>query len=176
MDPDLESEPEALISVQTESIANANEQTDNQGDHVNPSEGRFGREACFICNSPNNEPFVCLYTTHSLHSGTSIFEFVWKLLGDKPSVRNETTDASCLNGDVICSDCLTMINKYDAARVTTKRFRNELCEKLAATENHFARIHNTEQRDNDEGIPESMGTINSNPDNQCTAIDLCDED
>lgn len=94
-------------------------------------------ETCFICNI-TSQSYVDLYGSSAPHSGKCIFNFVWKFLGGKPSVRNDATDASSMKPEVVCTECVTMINQYDAARVVAKRYKKQLREKLTSTEAHFA--------------------------------------
>lgn len=99
-------------------------------------------QVCFICNSATSESYVDLYGTVAAHSGKCIFDFVWKFLGNKPSVRNELMDASCLTQEVVCLQCVGMINQYDKAHVTKKWFKKILRNKLTSTENYFMRLQN----------------------------------
>lgn len=107
--------------------------------HINDTDSsvvsrQSGSQACFICNTTNSQSFVDLYGTMAAHSGKSIFDYIWKFLGGKPSVRNETMRASSLCQDVVCSECLSMINGYDNARVDAKRYKKLLQNRMAITE------------------------------------------
>lgn len=99
---------------------------------------------CFVCNSSNGDSFLNLYGTVSAYTARSIYDFIWKWLGGKPSVRNEKTNAAELKDEIICSDCLDTINDYDAALVTARQCKKQICDKLMKTEAHFQRIQNEE--------------------------------
>lgn len=60
---------------------------------------------CFLCNTTESETFVNLYEALTLHSNTPVFDFVWKFLDDKPSVRDDTVDAANSNWNSICMGC-----------------------------------------------------------------------
>lgn len=135
------------------------------------------RQACFICNTTDSDSFMNLYGTTSAYTNTSIYNFVWKWLGGKPSVRNATTDASNLNEEVICTDCLDSVNDYDEAILTAKRYKKQLCDKLTKTEEYFEQAYFDRNDTNDSESDASEGSnqcqITLAPD--CDVIDLCDD-
>lgn len=135
-----------LFCVNTEPIENAPERLDlltTDNEHSDPS-AMSGDRNCFICHSSDSTLFLDLYTTITKHSRTSIYNFVWKLLGGQPSARNDSIDASCLKEDVVCADCLDIINEYDKARLNVKRYKKHLREKLIQTEAYFQSLQNDE--------------------------------
>lgn len=99
-----------------------------------------GSQVCFICNTTTSQSFADLYGTMAAYSGKSIFDFIWKFLDDKPSVRNDTMDATSLGREVVCSECLRMINGYDNARVAAKQYKKLLQNRLTITENFYQKV------------------------------------
>lgn len=97
-------------------------------------------KVCFICNSVSSESFVGLYGTTAPHSGKCIFNFVWKFLGGKPSVRNDSIDTLHLKQEMVCFECFSMMEEYDKARVASKRYKKLLRNRLANTETYYARL------------------------------------
>lgn len=139
---------------------------------------------CFVCNTSTNKPFADLYGTVSAYSTTPIFDFVWKFLGGKPSVRNDAIDAPGLKNDVICAVCLDMFNKYDESHLNSRRFKKEIKCKLESTEAYF------EKRQHQDAIMMTEPSDDQNPSNEGAVahtyvavvdtatgvIDLCGDD
>lgn len=160
-----------LFVINTEPIENTYEQLDSTlapaDNEINDSPATPEEDNnCFICNSSASAPFVDLYGTATNHSKTNIYSFVWKLLGGRPSARNDSIDASCLKGDVVCAECLEMINGYDEARLNVKRYKKHLRERLNKTEAYFESLQNagsgtttTDEIGNVEGDGESLDTV-----------------
>lgn len=112
-----------------------------------------------MCNSSSSAPFVDLYGTLSAYSKTAVYDFVWKFLGGKPSVRNATAEAPTLENDFLCAECIDMINEYDATRMKVKQIKQNLCHKLAKTESHFEKlqsqaVNTMPERKDDPEVPE----------------------
>lgn len=163
-DVEPEPEPEVLLTVQTIHIENTNDdQKDNvsttttANDHSQATQSHDEGQSCFVCNTSSSASFMDLYTTVTTHSKKNIYSFVWKFLGGKPSVRNDMIDANCLKEDVVCIECLEMINEYDAARIVAKQFKKQLCDRLNKTEEDFKGM--------DSGIAGIATSV----------IDLCDD-
>lgn len=187
---EAEAEPEVLISVQTVNSAPENASASSQTPTVivnDPSSNASAnQQICFICNSSSDRPFSDLYGTPSSHSTTPIYDFVWKFLGGKPSVRNDATDASSLNNDVVCAGCLDMLNKYDEAHTNSKLFKREIRRKLDKTEAYFQLVQNqkadtTVERRSDEHPDNEAAFTHSDDSIICmeivpSVIDLCDDD
>lgn len=93
---------------------------------------------CFLCNTTESEKFLNLYEAITFHSNTPVFDFVWKFLDDKPSVRDDTVDAANSNWNSICVGCFNKINEYDLARETANRLEEELRWELSQTEATYA--------------------------------------
>lgn len=187
--PQTQKESEVLVSVQT--ISETVDQSDDVGnvaDEVenSPLTNQSNQNVCFICNSTENKLFKSMYTTVSGASKTVIFELVWKFLGGRPSVRNETTDASCMN-EVVCGECLDLVNEYDAARADAIDLRKGLINKITETEKQIVKRQNDNAKKN--GIGEKSlenfqerssltrdGATFTSKNDQGTFIDLCDDD
>lgn len=151
-------EPEILISTKTVHTENATVQKNDAATSSHPfdpvsnvnSKSKNSKinskstPKCFVCNSATADSFSNLYGTVSAYSARSIYDYIWKWLGGKPSVRNEKTNASQLEDEIICSDCFDTINDYDAALLTAKQCRKQICDKLMKTEAHFQKIQNEE--------------------------------
>lgn len=111
-------------------------------------------QTCFICNTTTSETFVNLYDTMSEHSNTPIFDFIWKFLDDKPSVRDDTVDGANSNWNSICNRCLIRINEYDLACVTSTNLEEELRYELSQTEAIYTEQENREEPcESDERMP-----------------------
>lgn len=93
---------------------------------------------CFLCNSTESQTYLNLYESLTFHSNTPVFDFVWKFLDDKPSVRDDTVDAANSNWNSICVGCFTKINEYDLACETAARLEEELRWELSQTEATYA--------------------------------------
>lgn len=104
------------------------------GDYYSASTSR----TCFICNTAASESFVNMYETVSLHSNTPVYDFVWKFLDDKPSVRDDSIDAANANWSSLCNKCLNKINEYDLALMAAAKIEEELRWELSQTEQLFA--------------------------------------
>lgn len=177
-------EEEVLITVQTvhipmeiatQSISSTNATDNNNGTTAATARSKF----CFVCNAPKNELFVKLFGTTSIHSKKPIYDFVWKFLGCKPSVRNETADVSSLGEEVICHECFELVCNYDAARSDAKRLKKQIRQKLTITEMYFEQTRNAvpvatppDESDN-EGEQSDVVMME---DTVCDVIDLCDDD
>lgn len=192
---EMQQPPEILISVQTASDNDIPyHQLDQFGESsssqiiesgswttpVNPT----SNNVCFICNSSDNEPFKCLYSTVSQPSNTPIFDFVWEFLGGTPSARNDATDASRLKLEIVCAECLNMINRYDAACVAAKELKKRLNQKLTKTKSLRGKrqsdraMENAGDKrtfDNFREYSSSMGS-SCDKNEQSEIIDLSDED
>lgn len=142
---------------------------------------------CFICNAPNKESFIKMFGSESTYSKKPIYDFIWKFLGNKPSARNATANASTLNDEVLCTECFEMICDYDEARSNTKRFKKQIRQKLAITETYF------EQSQNGMNATQAAKDLGDNGQQQqqqqqrqidvldmensmCEVIDLCGDD
>lgn len=128
----LVSKPEVLLTVQTVHTgitSDLSHTTDNIDD-----------QSCFLCNKQNSESFMDLYTTVTTYSKKSIYNFIWKFMDGNPSVRNDVLDASCLQDDVICYECLVMINEYDSSHEMAKKCKKQLCQRLKKTEKSFNKV------------------------------------
>lgn len=181
---DSDSDSEVLISVQTvhttvkntqntsQSTATTNANDDSTATSVpaatNP---RF----CFVCNAPKDDSFVKMFGTVSTYSKKSIYDFIWKFLDCKPSVRHETADASSLNDEVICSECFEMICNYDVVRSHTKRLKKQIRQKLAITEAYFEQAQNQNEMDVTQTASEDADELQQQQ-MECGIIDLCDDD
>lgn len=97
---------------------------------------------CFLCNTTESETFLNLYEALTFHSNTPVFDFVWKFLDDKPSVRDDTVDAANSNWNSICVGCFSKINEYDLACETAARLEEELRWELSQTEATYAAQQN----------------------------------
>lgn len=93
---------------------------------------------CFLCNATESDTFLNLYEALTFHSNTPVFDFVWKFLDDKPSVRDDTVDAANSSWNSICVGCFTKINEYDLACETAARLEEELRWELSQTEATYA--------------------------------------
>lgn len=93
---------------------------------------------CFICNTKSSESFVGLYDTVSSHSNTPLYDFVWRLLDDQPSVRDDSVEAANSNWSLLCAQCFNKINQYDLACSTVAKLEKELRDDLALTEALYA--------------------------------------
>lgn len=192
---EMQQPPEILISVQTVSGNDIPyDQFDQFGESslcqsiesgswttpVNPTSNNI----CFICNSSDNEPFKCLYSTVSQPSNIPIFDFVWEFLGGTSSARNDAIDASLLKLETVCAECLNMINQYDAARVAAKELKKRLIQKLTETKSLRAErqsdraMENTGDKQTFDNIIECSSWMGSSSgeNEQSEIIDLCDED
>lgn len=98
---------------------------------------------CFLCNTTESESFVNLYEALTSHSNTPVFDFVWKFLDDKPSVRDDTVDAANSNWNSLCIGCFQKIDEYDLACETASRLEEELRWELSQTEATYAAQQNT---------------------------------
>lgn len=105
---------------------------------------------CFICNTASSESFVNMYEIVSLHSNTPVYDFVWKFLDDKPSVRDDSIDAANANWSSLCNKCLNKINEYDSACVAAAKIEEELRWELSQTEQLFAGQENNMTIDENE--------------------------
>lgn len=100
-------------------------------------------QICFLCNTTESETFINLYEALTTHSNTPVFDFVWKFLDDKPSVRDDTVDAANSNWNSLCIGCFQKINEYDLACETATRLEEELRWELSQTEATYAAQQNT---------------------------------
>lgn len=188
--PQTQKEPEILVSVQT--ISEPIYQSDEVGNVAKTTNSTLTNQSnenenvCFICNSTENNSFKSMYTTVSGASKTVIFDFVWKFMGGRPSVRNETTDASCMN-EVVCGECLDLINEYDTARADAIDLRCGLINKITETEKQIVKAQNENSKKNSFGEKSSEnfqekssltcgGATYTSRNDQGTLIDLCDDD
>lgn len=105
-------------------------------------------QVCFLCNTTECDTFVNLYDTSTSHSNTPVFDFVWKFLDDKPSVRDDTVDAANSNWNALCIGCFQKINEYDLACETATRLEEELRWELSQTEATYAAQQNTAHSSN----------------------------
>lgn len=103
---------------------------------------------CFLCNTTESETFINLYEALTSHSNTPVFDFVWKFLDDKPSVRDDTVDAANSNWNSLCMGCFQKINDYDLACETASRLEEELRWELSQTEATYAAQQNVAHSSN----------------------------
>lgn len=169
-----EQEPEILISVQTVHTESTNVQPKQSGSKTKstPIPILPKSPSCYICTSTDEIPFMNLYQTVSAHTETTIYKFICRFLGGKPSNKNEAIDS--LKRDVVCYKCLNTINEYDAALVTARRCKKELSDKLAKNEAHFSeRLQNNENRNAKDSQAETsrIGLAKKRD-----FIDLCNDD
>lgn len=132
---------------------------------------------CFVCGSSDVEYFVEMGRNLSIHSQTNIVEFIWKFLGNRPSIRADATNAAGLEHQVICNKCLCLIDKYDAANEVTKQLEKQLIDSLALMEANYAKaqndvIPNTNYIDDGQQINEQDQNDTTN---DMGVIDLCDD-
>lgn len=186
LESDLDDE-EVLICVQTVNIPLTNAQDATQlvstanaiGNSTIIAKDAASSKFCFVCNARCNESSVNMFGSVTAHSKKSIYDFIWKFLGNKPSVRNATTDASSLNDEVICKNCFGTISDYDVARSNAKRLKKQIRQKLIITETYFeqsqSELNATEtadERDNDQQQQQTK-TMDMDVND---VIDLCDDD
>lgn len=127
---------------------------------------------CFICNTKTSESYVSLYETVSLHSKTQIYDFVWKFLNDKPSIRDDSIEAANSNWSLVCMQCLDKINNYDLACVTAAKLEQELRDDLALTEALYAPQQDIQESYQTEEMAECALTSDANADqNDATSAD-----
>lgn len=128
---------EVLLSVSTQpfdmTISSSIDDSQNLAD---------SNRICFICNTSTSESFVSLYETLSQHSNTPVYDFVWKFLDNKPSVRDDSIDAANSDWSSLCAGCLNKINEYDLACMTAANLEEELRWELSQTEDIYTRQHN----------------------------------
>lgn len=181
-DTNTQLDKEVLITVQT--VHTPLQDTKNAGQSNFTAPATATPKFCFICNAPNNDSFVKMFGSESTYSKKPIYDYIWKFLGNKPSARNATADASNLNDEVLCSDCFGMICDYDESRSKTKRLKKQIRRKLAITETYF------EQRQNAMDVTQPAERVGGNDqqeqqqptgvitmaNNTCEVIDLCDDD
>lgn len=111
-----------------------------------------------------------------------MYDFIWKFLGSKPSVRNANADASSLNDEVICEVCFKMICDYDEARSSARRLKKQIRQKLTITERYFEQMQNrtdatqTAMECDDGDCQEQQTDAMIMEDDVCDVIDLCDDD
>lgn len=185
------SDSEVLISVQTvHTPANSTQNTTrstvtaNASDDSTTTQGPVATNSkfCFVCNAPSKDSFVKMFGTVSNYSKKSIYDFIWKFLDCKPSVRHETADASSLNDEMICSECFIMICDYDIARSNAKRLKKQIRQKLAITETYFEQKQNrmdatqTAAEDVDGEQQQQQQHPQHDDTMECDVIDLCDDD
>lgn len=185
---DNDSDAEVLISVQTvhtpvkdaqQTSQSADTPNANGGSTATPVSAAPNSRFCFVCNAPSNDSFVKMFGTVSTHSKKSIYDFIWKFLDSKPSVRHETADASSLNDEVICSECFKMICDFDVARSHAKRLKKQIRQKLAMTEAYFEQSQNPNHMDATQTATEDVEDEQQHQHAnmmECTVIDLCDDD
>lgn len=185
---DTGSDSEVLISVQTVHTPVKDRQNTSQaavttsaigGSTTTPVSVATNPKFCFVCNAPSNDSFVKMFGTVSTYSKKAIFDFIWKFLDCKPSVRHETADASSMNDEVICTECFKLICDYDVARSQTKRLKKQIRQKLAVTEAYFEQSQNPNDVDATETATEDVEGERQQQQPEymeCNVIDLCDDD
>lgn len=116
-------------------IDDGNDEDGANEEEMNPFEAI---STCFICNTRTSESYVSMHESVTTHSNAPIYDYVWNFLNDKPSVRDDSTDAANSNWNLICMECYNKINQYDFACVTATRLEKELRDELALTEALYA--------------------------------------
>lgn len=155
-----------LVSVSTQSSTSqpfdmtiSSSMMDEDGTTATTSTNKI---CCFICNTTVSDNFFSLFDTLSKHSLTHIFDFVWKFLGDQPSVREDSIDAA--NASTVCTTCLNKIDQYDLACVTAEKLEKELRHELSQTETLYALQQNVlgpyETNPNETTTNESQAELN----------------
>lgn len=93
-------------------------------------------------------------------------------MGGKPSVREKTTDASSLQYEVVCRECLDSINECDANILAANKQKGKLIAKLAKTETYFQLLENYT---NVASMP-NVAENNNDKREIMNVIDLCGDD
>lgn len=137
------------------------------------------KKICFICATQTCESFISLNDSVSKASNTPIHSLVYKLLDNKPSVRDVSSDVDNTKTRFLCVECLDKLNQYDIACTDAIRLEEELRFELFHTEAFYQRCQNvqdfnefismdvSEEANSSENIPGDNEQIN--------IIDLCDE-
>lgn len=124
---------EILLSVKTQPF----DMTISSSMEDSPIPAATENRTCFICNTTASESYVNLYETVTSHSNTPVYDFVWKFLGDKPSIRDDSIDGANANWSSLCLQCFNKINEYDLACETAGRLEEELRWELSQTEARY---------------------------------------